>query len=175
MAAPQFVPTDPLVRPRSYEGSARVPGPWTADRPADLDGRQPSGPHLGSPGPDQGYALLLASRLRPRVLVAPGESVDDALTGCLGIALRRASIFGRAPVIHDFTIALTMWGFFDADPPADLLVERRTAFEGLAHTAQHYAEARSLVDRVPEATLRMLHGQVQSAYPARWRAMEGSE
>lgn len=174
MAAPQFVPTDPTERPRAYQGPSTVPSRWTGNRPADIPGRQPSGAHLGSPGPDQGYALLLAERLRPRVSVSAGESVDDALSGCLGIALRRAALYGRAPVIHDLTIALTVWGYLDAAPPADLLEVRRHAFAGLSHLAHHYAEARSLVDQVPEATLRMTPDQVGRAYPAQWRTLTGA-
>ena len=99
MAAPPFVPVDPVDRPRSYESPDHVPDAWTGERPAALGGRQPSGARLGNQGPDQGYALLLAERFRDRVQVTEGERVDDALTGCLGLALRRASIFGRAPVV----------------------------------------------------------------------------
>ena len=173
MAAPKFVPTDPMERPRAYQGPQTVPSPWTSSRPADIEGRQPSGAHLGSPGPDQGYALLLAARIRPRVVVSAGESVDDALSGCLGIALRRAALYGRAPVIHDLTIALTIWGFLDANAPADLLAVRRHTFAGMSHLAHHYAEARTLVDQVPESTLRMTPEQAQRAYPAQWQSLVG--
>ena len=51
----------------------------------------------------------------------PGESVDDAVSGCTAVALRRASLYGRAPVIHDLRIAFTIWGFLDAAPPAELV------------------------------------------------------
>lgn len=173
MAAPQFVPVDPMERPRAYRGPDYVPAPWSAERPAAVVGRQPSGPRLGSPGPDQGYALLLAERMRDRVVVSDGESVDDVLAGCLGIALRRASIFGRAPVMHDFTIALTIWGFLDPNPPAELVALRREAFDGLRHLAHHYAEARALVDGIPEQTLRKSHGMVTGDYPSRWRDLLG--
>jgi len=173
MAAPQFVPVDPTARPRAYESPDHVPSPWKADRPAAISGRQPSGTRLGSPGPDQGYALLLAERVRPRVIVAAGESVDDALAGCLGVALRRASLFGRAPVIHDLTIALTMWGFLDANAPADLVALRKHDFDGVRHLAHHYAEARAIADRVPEASLRMTPDQVSRAYQANWRTLLG--
>ena len=173
MAAPQFVPVDPTERPRSYAGPAYVPSPWTPDRPASISGRQPSGPRLGSPGPDQGYALLLAERLRSRVIVGAGESVDDALAGCLGVALRRASLFGRAPVIHDLTVALTIWGFLDTNPPTELVDLRRHRFEGLRHLAHHYSEAREVVDAIPAATLSKPHAVVVGEYPARWKTLVG--
>lgn len=173
MAAPQFVPVDPTSRPRAYESPDHVPSSWHDGRPASIPGRQPSGTRLGSPGPDQGYALLLAERMRPRVIVGAGESVDDALAGCLGVALRRASLFGRAPVIHDLTVALTIWGFLDSNPAADLVELRKHAFEGVRHLAHHYAEARAIADEVPEATLRLTPDQAVRSYAGGWRSLLG--
>ncbi|MCB0986121.1 MAG: hypothetical protein KDB06_15835, partial [Ilumatobacter sp.] len=98
---------------------------------------------------------------------------DDAIRGCLGIALRRASLFSRAPVVHDLTIAFTIWGYLDADAPADLVEDRWPRFRGLAH-AHHYTEARALADMVPEATLRMTPDAVRTAYPSRWRELTGA-
>ena len=121
MAAPRFAPVTPLDDARGYESPDHVPGPWVADRPADIAGRQPAGPRLGYQGPDQGYALTLAARIRPELHVQPGEHVDDALAGCTAVALRRASMYGRAPVIHDLRIACTIWGFLDPSPPAELV------------------------------------------------------
>ena len=83
-----------------------------------------SGRRLGAQGPDQGFALSIAARLTPDLHVQPGERVDDAVVGCVAIALRRASMFSRAPVVHDVRIAFTIWGYFDASPPADLLARR---------------------------------------------------
>lgn len=174
MAAPQFVPVDPVDRPRAYESPAYVPAPWNPDRPAGIVGRQPVGTHLGVPGPDQGYALLLAERLRPRVQVSAGESVDDAIGGCLGIALRRAALFGRAPVIFDLTIALTIWGYLDPNPPVDLVTLRRERFAGVGHLAHHYAEARNIAENVPESVLKMTPSAVQEQYPSRWRDLVGA-
>jgi hypothetical protein len=173
MAAPQFVPVPPNGQPRVYGSPDYVPGSWLPVRPADLEGRQPSGHRLGSQGPDQGYALVLAEHLRPAVLVQSGESVEDAVWGCLGVALRRASMFGRAPVIYDLTVAFTIWGFLDPVPPAELVAKRHHLFEGVRHVAHHYGEARAIADSVPESTLRMLHGEVATAYPARWKELLG--
>jgi hypothetical protein len=122
---------------------------------------------------DQGYALALAARLRDTLQLQGGEDVDDALAGITAIGLRRASLFGRAPVIHDLRIAATIWGFLDADPPPELVQLRRRTFAGLANVAHHYAALRALVDAVPEATLRMSPEQVQAAYPAQWRELIG--
>jgi hypothetical protein len=173
VAAPKFAPVEPLDRTRGYESPPHVPDPWTADRPAEIDGRQPTGARLGFQGPDQGYALTLAARVRPEVQAQPGESVDDAIAGCTAIALRRASLYGRAPVMPDVRIALTIWGFFDANPPGDLVGVRGVVFEGVADTLHHYEERRALVDSVPEATLRRTLDDVRAAYPADWRSLLG--
>jgi hypothetical protein len=173
MAAPEFVPRPPTEKVRRYASPDHIPEAWVADRPAELDGRQPSGAALGFQGPDQGFALKLAESVRPQVQVQVGESVDDALRGCVGIALRRASLYGRAPVIHDLRIPLTAWGFLDTAPPVELVAERRPAFEGVANVQHHYFELLALVDRFPEETLRMSHTAVAEAYPARWRELLG--
>jgi hypothetical protein len=173
MAAPKFTPVDPLDDARGYESPDHIPHPWTNDRPGDLRGRQPQGPLLGYQGPDQGYALSLAERLRDQLTLQGGEDVDDALAGITAIGLRRASLFGRAPVIHDLRIAATMWGFLDSNPPPELVQLRRRTFEGLANATHHYGALRALVDSVPEATLRMTPAEVQSAYPGRSRELLG--
>lgn len=173
MAAPQFVPVPPTANPRTYESPEHVPDRWTASRPADLRGRQPSGPQLGVQGPDQGYALRLAAQFRPRLRVQPGEHLEDALYGGMAVALRRASLFGRAPVIHDLVVAYTIWGFLDEFPPAELVEVRTTLFEGVGHPGHHQTELLRLVHRVPEATLRLPHTTIQIDYPRRWREFLG--
>lgn len=173
MAAPKFTPVDPLDDARGYESPDHIPESWTNDRPGDLRGRQPQGPLLGYQGPDQGYALRLAARLRDTLTLQSAEAVDDALAGITAIGLRRASLFGRAPVVHDLRIGATMWGYLDPSPPPELVQLRRRTFEGLANPTHHYGAMRSLVDSVPEATLRMTPDQVQTAYPSRWRELLG--
>lgn len=174
MAAPKHVPVDPTDRPRAYSSPDFVPTAWRNERKASITGRQPRAERLGHPGPDQGYVLSLAERMRPRVKVTPGESVDDAIQGCIGIALRRASVYGRAPVIHDLDIAFTMWGYFLDVPPADLVAARKQLFEGVANVVHHYVEARRLVDMVPDSTMRMTPEMVRKSMPNSWRALTGA-
>jgi len=138
-----------------------------------IAGPQPLGPRLGTPGPDQGYALLIARRLAPDLDLQAGEVEEDVIQGCLGVALKRASLFGRAPVVHDWRVAFTVWGFYDPDPPDDLLALRRTMFEGVGNVLHHYTEARRIADMVPEATLRMTPALADSNYPERWRTLLG--
>lgn len=175
MAAPEFVPTKPTDRPRHYTSPPRRDQEWFADRPGDLVGRggQPDldAGRMGAPGPDQGYLLKLLPLLRPELRLAQGERLEDAEAGCFAVALKRASLFGRAPVVHDLRVAYTLWGFLHADAPADLVAERRRRFEGVHLTAHHYPELRAVVDAVPADTLRLTPAQVASMAPAGWREL----
>lgn len=174
MAAPRFAPTDVNEMPRSYVSPPYVPEPWVADRPADVHGFQPHGGRLGYQGPDQGFALKIANGFANRLELTEGEDAADAISGCLAIALRRASMFSRAPVVHDLTVAFTIWGFLDSAAPEDLVATRRELFAGLHHVTHSYDETRALVDMVPEATLRMTPQQVTAAFPQRWRELTGA-
>ena len=170
MAAPQFAPTPVIDTARAYSSPAVVPASWKPDRPGDLTGFQPSGDGLGYQGPDQGFALKIANGFAPRLRLRAGEHAADAIRGCLGVALRRASMFSRAPVVHDLTVAFTAWGYL-ADAPAELVALRMPLFAGLGHG--HYTEGRAIADSMPEATLRMTPQQVTAAFPTQWRQLLG--
>jgi hypothetical protein len=174
MAAPRFAPVPAIDEARSYASPDHVPAAWTPNRPGDIDGFQPTGDRMGFQGPDQGFAIKIANTFRPRLQLTARETADDAVRGCLGVGLRRASLFSRAPVVHDLTIAFTIWGYLDADAPAELIDLRARVFEGVANTLHHYAEARAIVDMVPESTLRMQPAQVAAKFPAAWRELLGA-
>jgi hypothetical protein len=173
MAAPRFAPAGDRATPH-YSSPDVVPDAWDPERPGVVEGLQPVGRRMGTPGPDQGFALTIAERLAPNIRLQGRERLDDAIRGCLGIALRRASLFSRAPVVHDLTIAFTMWGFFDDNPPDELVARRPQLFEGVGNVGHHYAEGREIADLVPESTLRMTPDAVVTAYPARWRDLTGA-
>ena len=173
MSAPQYVPTNLTEAPRR---GLDLPAPDTwlppdethlGPRPAELGPKQPRGDRLGSPGPDQGFALRLARRFEGKLTLSDGEDEADALLGAVFVALKRASLFGRAPVIHDVRVALTLWGFLGDGPasapaPADLVAARRPLFQG-ARSWHHYVDQRRIVDAVPESTLRLTPDQVAEA------------
>jgi len=172
MAAPDYVPVQLADRARQGE---RLPAPrkWTATRPGDLVGRQPTGHMLGNPGPDQGYGLALAQRFAGTLKLVPGEEEADAIAGCTAVALRRASTYGRAPVVYDFDLAFALWGFL-GDAPGDdsldgLIAFRRPLFAGASH---HYNHQREIADMVPEATLRLPPAEVRRRV-GEWRALLG--
>ena len=175
MAAPKFSPSSPVEDTRGYQSPPHVPDAWRPMRPAEIHGFQPEGGRLGYQGPDQGFAIKLANTFKGRIHVGSHESEADAVRGCLCIALRRASMFSRAPVIHDLTIAFTAWGFLDENPLQELLTLRRRLFEGVGNVVHHYDEGRILADSFPKATLRMSPEQVDAAFPAQWRDLVGAD
>jgi hypothetical protein len=121
------------------------------------------------PGPDQGYALRLARRFEERVELEAGEHVGDVIAGAVSLALRRAALFGRAPVITDIELTLTLFGYL-GDAPADLVEFRRALFQGASHD---YWERRELAHLVPDATLKLKPADVRSRL-AGWRDLIGA-
>jgi hypothetical protein len=148
---PSFVPIVEAdqVR-RAYR--LKVPAIWTQSRPSELRGAsQPSGLQLGNPGPDQGFALKLARRFVDRLVLEPGESVEDAVAGCTAVAMRRCARFGRAPAVYDLTFAFTLWGYLGG-APAELIDARGPLFRSAAH---RYKAQRAIADCVAEEALRL--------------------
>jgi hypothetical protein len=168
VAAPEYVPVDKTRPARGYESPPRQPEPWLANRPGEVvDDGQPHGDRVGHQGPDQGYVLSLVRRFEGKLTLTSGEHERDALAGAAVVALKRASLFGRAPVVHDLTVALTIWGFLGEAPP-ELVALRKPLFEEVAHP-HHYAEQRRLADLVPEDVLRRTPQQVTEAHRRSWR------
>ena len=165
MTAPNYVPV-PLADKARTGLAMPAAKRWTATRPGDLVGRQPTGAKLGRPGPDQGYGLKLARRLADRLELAPGEHLEDVVAGNLAVGLARASLFGRAPVTQDMELSYTLWGYLGG-APSDLVEYRKPLFSGAGH---HYFDQRKLVDRVPESTLRMTPQQVKAKL-GDWRTL----
>ncbi len=151
MSAPKYVPVATVGAFRVDTGLPAA-AEWKSDRPAEIVGNAPTGARLGRPGPDQGFAIKLANTFHGKLHLTAGEDEHDAMAGCLGVALKRASMFSRAPVIHDLQLAFALFGYTDPKPPADLVAFRRVAFEAVGH---HYELQRAIVDVVPEETLRM--------------------
>jgi len=77
-------------------------------------------------------------------------------------------------VIHDLTLAFTIWGFLNDDPPADLVECRRELFAGVGNVMHHYAEGREIADIVPESTLRASVDDVSRTWRDRWVELTGA-
>lgn len=167
MAQPNFVPTDPTEAVRRYHSPPRRPDSWIADRPGDLRGGLPEGNLLGNLGPDQGYALKLAHQFDAKLHLGRVDH-EDAIAGCLAVALKRASLFGRGPLVHDWTVAFAVFGFLDPSPPAELVALRERVFDQV-RSNHHYTERRAIADMVPAEALRQPHSAVLAAYQDDWR------
>jgi hypothetical protein len=150
VSAPKFVP---VATVGAFRGDSALPPAeeWKSDRPAELAEGSPSSARMGRPGPDQGYAIKLANTFHGKLQLTEGEDEHDAIAGCLGVALKRASMFSRAPVIHDLRVAFNTFGYL-TKAPADLVELRKARIEAVGH---HYEIQREIADLVPEETLRM--------------------
>jgi hypothetical protein len=163
MTQPTFVPITEAdqVRPALH---LDVPGAWTTSRPAELKTPiAPKGRSIGTPGSDAGFALRLAARFAHDLKLREGENEHDVVLGCALIAARRAALFGRGPSIYDVQVALGLWGFLRQDIPAEVVRVRRQAFSSVSHD---YVAQRSLVEAVPEASLRLTPAEVQARFQA---------
>lgn len=173
MAAPNYVPA-PSDHVKYYESPPRRDESWRADRPGDIPAGLPRGQGLGSQGPDQGYALKLVKAFESRVHLAEGERWEDASTGCVLVALKRASLFGRAPVSQDLEIAFSVFGYLDASPDPELVALRREAFDRVDNP-HHYLERRRITDSVPPELLKSSASAVSSVYSDDWTALFDSD
>ena len=168
MAAPEFVPTSPTAA-KHYVSPPQRHGGSSAERAGESVGVDNSGvAALGAQGPDQGYAVTLTKVFANKLHLQDGEHRSDVDAGCVAVATKRASLFGRAPVVHDLRIAYTLFGFLDSDPSADLVEFRRNAFAEI-HYSFHYFERRAIADMVPDEVLRQTPDEVATRYRSGWR------
>jgi hypothetical protein len=143
------------VRPSSL---LPPPAPWYLDRPAELtDLGPPVGRRFGSTGPNLGYGLLLAHRLEHRLELEPGGDREDVVAGCFVCGSRRASFFGRAPVVYDMEWAFTLWGYLGGAPD-DLVAWRADLFRG---AGEDYWGQRRIADAVRPETLPLTPAAVR--------------
>lgn len=166
MTQPDYVP---LAGPDRVRPSDRLtlPGPWTADRPADLERLVvPVGGGFGHAGPDLGYGLKLAKRLVDKLVLTTGEHSADVVAGCFACGAKRSALFGRAPVIYDMTWAYTIWGYLGS-APTELVDLRVSMFRGAAH---HYEDQRAIVDAVSPSTFRLTPEDAAAQVAASWRS-----
>ncbi|MGH9294953.1 MAG: hypothetical protein ACRD0B_06445 [Acidimicrobiales bacterium] len=173
MTQPKYAP---IVSSTAVRDTRRLaaPPPWLAHRPADFaDDPHPSRrPNTGIPGPDQGYALLLAERFASRLRLGEGEHAEDVLMGAVMIGLRRAALFGRAPVSADIELGLNLFGYLYG--VSEEIVDARARY--FSGAANDYWQQRDLAEWVPESTLRMTPAQVRVVLedePEAWRDLAG--
>lgn len=171
MAAPEFVPSAPTTA-KHYISPPQRAGAGSAPRPGETFGAEPTGERLGSQGPDQGFALTLTSVFDRKIELTDGEHRSDVDAGCVAVATKRASMFHRAPVVHDLRIAYTVFGYLDENPDPELVAFRKAAFAEV-HYSFHYFERRAIADLVRRDVLEQTPDQVASRYNANWRDQLG--
>lgn len=165
MAQPEFVPSPDPAELTLGERLPPAKG-WFPNRPGEVvtHGGQPEGPGFGAVGPDQGYALRLARAFTERLELVAGEHKNDVVAGCVAVGMRRAALFGRAPVIHDLDLAFSVWGFLGG-APTELLRLRPKVFE---EASLDYWTRRAISDSVTEAALRLIPSAARAAL-VNWR------
>lgn len=166
MAAPEFVPSTGSSA-KHYVAPHRQLGNWSADRPGEVTGPSAGGKALGAQGPGQGFVYKLFSVFDAEMHLAEGEHRSDVDEGCSGVALKRASLFHRSPVVHDLRIAYDLFGFL-GEAPADLVAARKPLFSEVHHSF-HYFERRAIVDLVSDEVLLQSPDQVASRVAKDWR------
>jgi hypothetical protein len=170
MAAPEYVPTAVNAKAH-YSSPPQRPGGWKAERPGETVGRNvATAAALGSHGPDQGYALTLTSVFDDKLQLKDGEHRSDVDAGCVAVAMKRASLFGRAPVVHDLRIAYRIFGFLEPDPDPELVALRKEMFAEV-HYSFHYFERRAIADSIDDDVLALTPDAVASAHRADWRQL----
>jgi hypothetical protein len=159
------VPTDPFVAPelddKPRQQQNLPPGlgypparPWRADRPGDAAAAvagtaHPEGALRGRPGPNVGFGYTLAQRAHDRFQLAAHEDAHDAVSVVAEVGMKRASAFGRAPVMADIELAMALLGY-DGSADAGFAAWRARAVHDAAH---HYPLRRAIVDSVPDELL----------------------
>lgn len=97
----------------------------------------------------------------------PHEHADDAIAGAVAVALKRSSLFGRAPISHDLTVGFTVWGFLDSSADKRLLEVRHELFEE-CRSPHHYPKLRAIADAVSAEVLAQPHQAVLDQYRDGW-------
>lgn len=159
MTQPQFVPIAPSAQVRPAMAATHTT--HVTGRPAEK--RRPNGPFqvgFGAPGPDQGFALTLAKRLAPSLVLLAGEDLHDVEVGAALLASRRAALLGRAPSIYDLQATMALFGYFDTDTEAAVVAHRQRLFQAVGHS---WEAQRALSDSVPEALLRLKADEIDSS------------
>ncbi len=161
MTQPDYVPVAVGSRLRETDELA-TPQSWIKDRPAELSAMTGSaveqGKFLGTPGPDSGYALKLARLAIEKIILDHTEHIADVVAVISSVAIKRAALYSRAPVIHDVNFAMRLFGYL-GDISSDLKGVRHSLVGGAAHD---YFKVRRITEMIPVSVLELDLGVVDS-------------
>ena len=169
MAAPKYVPP-PVQQTKYYQSTAKIRHSSGVERPAEIYIHNANEAGTGHPGPDQGYALRLVKDFKDKIFLFPGEHWQDASEVAVLTALKRASLFGRAPCAHDIEAGLWIWGYLDSNPE-DQLIEIRKGNFGHIGSGHNYLKRRYVSDAVSSSSLKRPLDQIRMDYGKSWRTM----
>jgi len=145
----QQVSTKPHVSPerdtRYQKTSLPAPRRWNGARPGEVYA-DPSAVMFGTPGPDQGYVARLLPCIVGQLILPSGMEQRDASQAGISLACRRASLFGRAPMLEDLEVAFLLLGLMGETPGdwSTLAPVIAAAVEGAHYTptqTEHFARA----------------------------------
>ncbi len=146
-----------------------VPDSWKAHRPGDEKTHKTSDDQLlGNAGPNVGYALSLVAREKSSFVLVAHEHLHDVEVLIGEIAMRRASHFGRAPVMDDIRFASKLLGY-DAAPAQGEEKWRPLLVNGCGHDEHR---RRIIVNSIPD---EIIAGSSHShdAISGWWEKLEG--
>lgn len=159
---PDYVPVAVGSRLRETDELA-TPQSWITDRPAELSAMTGSaveqGKFLGTPGPDSGYALKLARIAIEKIGAGHTEHTGDMVVVISAVAIKRAALYSRAPVIHDVNFAMRLFGYV-GEIPSDLKSVRHSLIAGAAHD---YFKVRHITETIPVSVLELDLAEVDSS------------
>ena len=169
MAAPKYVPS-PVQQSKYYQSTRKTKHSSGVLRPAEVFKHNVNQEGMGHPGPDQGYALRLVKQFKDKVFLVSGEHWEDASEVAVLTALKRASLFGRAPCTFDIEVGLCIWGYLDPNPEDELVDLRKENF-GHIGSAHNYLTRRKVSDAISSTGLKRSPELIRMEYEQNWRAM----
>jgi len=169
MAAPRYVP-NPVQQKKHYQSAKKTKHEPGLFRPAEISVNQSERAGTGNPGPDQGYALRLVKAFKDHVSLFSKEKWEDASEVAVITALKRASLFGRAPCHYDLEVGFRVWGYLDPDPDQDLLELRISYFPHIG-SEHNYLKRRKVADALEPSALRQPLEIISRSYESDWRTL----
>ncbi len=151
MAQPNFAPIEKKDTVSEIQ-KLNPPKGWKPNRPGEIPDRVnlQKKDWFGNPGPDQGYALVLFKRFANEIKLDKTEDMHDVKAGVVAIAMKRAAIFGRAPISKDLEFALDKFGFLK-EANQDAVAKRRAIFKSAGH---EYCKRQEIADMVDENEIK---------------------
>lgn len=155
------MPTQDFIAPRNIDTPRHeqnmpegvdnpVPESWVADRPGDDDSKlNGAGELFGNAGPNVGYAYTLVARVFDSLVLNSAEHHHDVEPLVAEIAMKRASHFGRAPIMKDVDCAVHLLGLGSELDPEE--TKKRVL---LVHDCGHNEhKRRKIVNSIPDELL----------------------